>query len=339
MAVRVRRRWIAAAVTMLLAFSALVYLDEEHSFDLRTEQLMFESGGNLLDGRIHLPVSSEGRHGVVFFVPGDGPWEPESPIDAVWEALTEAGYAVVEWNKPGVGDSTGNWLDQNMQDRANEVADAVDALANRPDLDLSRIGVIGVSQGGWVLPLVADSIDADFYIAWSTAIDWQEQGAYLTERSLVTTEADADLAARVRLANRSDRGSTYQEYLQWHASLDTDVAEYFSEMTQERWQFVERNKDLDARSTLPNLRDTPVLLLLGGDDDNVDVLNTEEVYEAILGGPCLQVVHYPGADHNLLDHEGVGLTITGIFRPRSIFAEGLLEDIGTFARDHEGCGQ
>ncbi len=97
-----------------------------------------------------------------------------------------------------------------------EVVDAIDALADRHDLDVDDLGIIGVSQGGWVIPLVADRIDVDFFVAWSTAIDWVEQGEYLTERLLANADASPELADRVRRADRADRGDTFQDYLDWH---------------------------------------------------------------------------------------------------------------------------
>jgi len=333
-----RRRWITLTVAMLLVIGGgtLVYVGEQHTFDLKSETFTFESGGNELAATLHLP-SGDGPHGVVVIVPGDGPADVTAGVLPVWESLANAGYATIEWNKPGVGDSTGNWLDQNMDDRADEVVDVLESLAERDDLHTDDLGVIGISQGGWVIPLVADRVDVDFFVAWSTAIVWQEQGTYLTERQLANADADPELAARVLTADQADRGDNYQDYLDWYALLDDDIAEFFSEASEDRWNFAERNSDLDASETLRAMQDAQVLLLLGGQDDNVDVDDTERVYREILGGPCLDVIRYPDADHSLLDHDGVNLVATGIFEPRSIFASGLLDDIERFAARPHNC--
>jgi hypothetical protein len=333
-----RRSWITLTIAMLLIAGggALVYLGEQHTFDLESESFAFESGGNKLVATLHLPAS-DGPHGVVVFVPGDGPANVDTGILPVWETLAAAGYATVQWNKPGVGGSTGNWLDQDMGDRADEVADVLEALSHRDDLDTDNLGVIGASQGGWVIPLVANRTDVDFFVAWSTAIVWREQGAYLTERQLVNAGASPELTDRVRTADQEDRGDTYQNYLDWYASLADDVAEFFSKASEDRWNFAERNNGLNARETLSAMLNTPVLLLLGGQDDNVDVDDTERVYREILGGPCLNVIRYPDADHNLLNHDDFVLVVVGIFEPRSIFADGLLDDIERFAARRHDC--
>lgn len=64
---------------------------------------------------------------------------------------------------------------------------------------------------------------------------------------------------------------------------------------------------------------------------SVLALTTERVYRELLDGPCLDVIRYPGADHDLLDHDGLSLTATAILQPRSIFANGMLDDIERFA--------
>lgn len=336
-----RWRWVIGTVGTLAAIGAgtLVYLDEQHSFDIRTESFEFESGGNELVATLHLPLD-DGPHGVIAFVPGDGPADNGEGIFPVWEVLARAGYATVSWDKPGVGGSSGNWLDQDMSDRAGEVVDVVDLLADRDDLDTDDLGVIGVSQGGWVVPLVAERIEIDFYIAWSTAINWLEQGAYLTERELEAADASPELRERVRaadLAGDDAVADSFERYVAWRESLDADVAQFFGQMQEDRWRFAMRNKDLDARDSLPALQGTPVLLLLGGRDDNVDVADTERVYRQLLDGPCLEVLHYPDGEHNLLDHDGIGLTLAGTFQPRSIFAEGMLDDVQLFAEGPRTC--
>ena len=331
-----RRRWIVFILVALLAIGggSLVYLDEQHRFDIRTESFTFESGDDTLAATLHLPTG-DGPHGIVVFVPGDGTADSDPGTLPVWEALAEAGYATVKWDKPGVRKSTGNWLDQDMRDRSDEVIDVLNTLAHRGDLDVRNVGLIGISQGGWVIPLVAERIDVDFFVAWSTAIDWTEQGQYFTERQL--DDVDPDLAERVRQADRSESGNTYQQYSQWHDALDADVQSFFTKMAEDRWRFVIRNQDLDARDTLHAMKDMPVLLLLGEDDHNVDVDDTERVYREILDGPCLDVIRYPDADHNLLDHDGLGLTATAIFQPRNIFANGMLDDIERFAAAPHDC--
>lgn len=330
---------VTAVVAVLLAVGGVLwYLDTQHRFDVRTESFTFRSGGNELAATLALPTG-DGPHGVVAFVHGDG--DVNASHDGgylpIWEALADAGYASVSWDKPGVGESTGDWLDQSMADRADEVAHVIEALQEEhAELDLDDIGVIGFSQAGWVLPLLPERIDClKFVIAGSPAINWGQQGRYLTETKLARHGADNDLARRVRAADRVGdallTNGDHANHVAWIDSLDDEVAEYFAEMSPERWAFVQRNHRVDATETLPALEPIPTMLLLAGNDDNVNVAGTEATYRRLLPDEHLDVSTYPHADHSLLDHDGFGLTMMAIFRPRAIFADGLLADIGTFA--------
>ncbi|MES0404231.1 MAG: hypothetical protein ABUJ93_12145, partial [Hyphomicrobium sp.] len=71
------------------------------------------------------------------------------------------------WSKPGVDESTGDYLKQTMALRAEEVAAAMTHLAGRPDIDGDWIGLFGGSQAGWVMPLVPAHRNVAFVISVS----------------------------------------------------------------------------------------------------------------------------------------------------------------------------
>ncbi|WP_256986869.1 hypothetical protein [Streptomyces sp. BR123] len=54
-----------------------------------------------------------------------------------------------------MGGAPGDWLDQTMDDRAAEAADAIARAGQRPDVDGRRIGLWGAGQAGWTLPEIA----------------------------------------------------------------------------------------------------------------------------------------------------------------------------------------
>ncbi|MCS5992147.1 hypothetical protein LNP02_28885 [Klebsiella variicola subsp. variicola] len=69
--------------------------------------------------------------------------------------LISQGIAVFSGDKPGVGQSTGNWLAQTMSDRSEEAVIALQKLREQPELKNSRGGYLGFSQAGWVVPLAS----------------------------------------------------------------------------------------------------------------------------------------------------------------------------------------
>ncbi len=63
--------------------------------------------------------------------------------------------AVLGYDKRGVGGSTGNWNTASFDDLADDVVAAFEYLKTRSDVDSRRIGLLGVSQAGWIMPLAA----------------------------------------------------------------------------------------------------------------------------------------------------------------------------------------
>jgi dienelactone hydrolase len=87
--------------------------------------------------------------------------------------LTGAGFAVLRYDKRGVGLSTGIYRSLTSQNSETQVAElAADMAAGvvflkaRPDIDARRIGLMGVSQAGWPMAAAArQSADVRFMIA------------------------------------------------------------------------------------------------------------------------------------------------------------------------------
>jgi uncharacterized protein len=270
-----RMRGIGAVVLGLAvaASGLLIYVDEQHTYDVKTENFRFESGGNELAATLTLPTNGDAL-GVIVFIHGDGPADAANHdigYRPMWEAIADAGWASVSWDKPGVGGSSGNWLAQTMEDRATEGVDVVASLADHPGIDANRVGLIGFSQAGWVLPLVANTVPVEFVIAGSLAINWLDQGRYLTNSQLSDNNASEDIRHSVNEANQTglsvlEPDATYEEYLEWHEQLDPTIVPYLGEMSAKRWQFVANNYRADATDGLASMVDTPVLLLLAGQD-------------------------------------------------------------------------
>jgi pimeloyl-ACP methyl ester carboxylesterase len=70
------------------------------------------------------------------------------------ERLLGDGIAVLEYDKRGVGQSTGQFVDT-LNNMETDAAAAVRYLRTRPEVDPRRIALVGHSQGGAVAPAVA----------------------------------------------------------------------------------------------------------------------------------------------------------------------------------------
>jgi uncharacterized protein len=132
----------------------------------RTETVGFASGDVRLSGTLLLP-DRQGPLPAVVMVHGSGP----STRDALWpwaDMYARAGIAVLIHDKRGTGSSTGSWWAATFDDLADDAAAAVRALQSRPEIDSRRVGLHGMSQGGWIAPLAARRAgDVAFVIAES----------------------------------------------------------------------------------------------------------------------------------------------------------------------------
>ncbi|MEU1018449.1 alpha/beta hydrolase [Streptomyces sp. NPDC005898] len=333
--------WSLVAVLVVAAGLVGVVL-WQNTYDLEEERVSIRHGGHTLHAVLATPKDGRKRHGLVVYVHGDGPVSAthDDGYQPMWEANAKAGYASLSWDKPGVAGAPGNWLDQSMDDRAEEAAAAIAWARARPDIDGDRIGLWGASQAGWVLPKIAAKTPVSFVIAVSPAINWLQQGRY---NLLAELRADGASAARIKEEiSRSEttrrlleRGATFTEYVRAMGG-DADG------MTADRWGFISRNYTADATRDLRALRGVPVLLTLAGHDTNVDTADTERGYRGALdAGGVLTVKRYPDATHSLLkrsiEQSNLKITLTALFSPRSLFADGFLDDQRQFL-DHLGHG-
>lgn len=298
------------------------------------QRLDFEHDGNKLAGTLLLP-QTPGPHPVVIFVHGDGAttWDAYGYYRPFMTALKNVGYAVYSWDKPGVGGSSGNWLDQSLSGRADELQAAAETLRRDPRIRGDKIGLLGFSQAGWVMPkAVANDPRFAFMISISGAINWLDQSDYMTKN-------------RFRLEGASD--ATIERALAFDRSLvalmeqdaDYDTYQTFmlqappccqGAMSEARWNFVKRNFRADARADLSQVN-IPVLAVFGDRDMNVDYKQSMAVYKSILP-QAADVLLLSNADHSLLPASEDRLVTAGPALTRRLIKVDLLGAAG-FAGD------
>lgn len=223
-----------------------------------------------------------------------------------------------------------------MDDRADEAAAAIAWARARPDIDGDRIGLWGASQAGWVLPKVAAKTPVSFVIAVSPAVNWLQQGRYnllaeLRAKGASAARTGAEVARSDATRRLLERRATFEEYV-------TAMGGGADGMTAGRWGFIAKNYTSDATQDLRALRGVPVMLTLAGHDVHVDTADTERGYrQALDAGGALRVTHYPDAAHSLvkrsIESSDLATTLTALFSPRSLFADGFLTDQRQFLKD------
>jgi len=126
------------------------------------EEVTFGGGaqGNMLAGTLTLP-KGDGPFPAVLLIAGSGPQDRDESLAAhrpfllIADALTRKGIAVLRYDKRGVGKSTGNPDTATTMDLAADAQSALALLKSRKEIDGSRIGLIGHSEGAIIAPYMA----------------------------------------------------------------------------------------------------------------------------------------------------------------------------------------
>jgi len=197
------------------------------------------------------------------------------------------GFAVLRFDKRGVGESTGTFVFVGTRDSpqvfpqlAGDVAAAVRFLRTRPEIDARRIGLFGASQAGWILPIAARQLGSvSFIVLWSGPVCSVGQEMYYSDIVENTSRPVAD--------------------------GDSAMPGFHGP------------PGFDPLPTLAGL-DTPSLWLLGLDDHSIPVRTTVENLRRLKAqGRPFEWRTYDGLDHQLSPEvwDDVGRWLQGLEGP------------------------
>jgi hypothetical protein len=244
-------------------------------------------------GTLTIPTG-KGRHPAVLLLPGSGPLGRDAemlpghkPFWVIADHLSRRGFAVLRVDDRGTGKSTGDYAAATSEEFAQDALAALAWLKQQPDIDATRLGLVGHSQGGLVAPLVATKTkDIAFVVLLAVpALPDRENGALRSRAQLQrdgkTTEeiaqaltafrllydrvkAGADDAA-LRAPLRDLVAATYPLGPLTEEMLNTRVEQQTQRM---RTRNVRYFREYDPRAALQQLR-VPVLALQGSLDQAV----------------------------------------------------------------------
>jgi fermentation-respiration switch protein FrsA (DUF1100 family) len=123
-----------------------------------------------LSGTLTLP-GRDSIYPAVILIAGSGPNDRDEtifghkPFLVLSDYLTRNGFAVLRYDKRGVGRSTGDYKKATTADFASDAKEAIAYLQTRKEIDKNHIGLIGHSEGGVVASMVAsESKDVKFIV-------------------------------------------------------------------------------------------------------------------------------------------------------------------------------
>lgn len=124
--------------------------------DYDQAEVRYRNNGVELVALLMTPLAT-GPHPAVIFIHGSGrSFRDYLSYLQTADYLARHGCVVLLPDKRGCGKSGGEWLTSTFAEYAQDALAGVDLLTGVKAVDPRRIGLIGVSQGGWILPLAAE---------------------------------------------------------------------------------------------------------------------------------------------------------------------------------------
>lgn len=251
--------------------------------------------------------------GLLFVPTGSGPFPAAVVIhgsgtsrrDNGWyltlvEHLQRNGIAVLLPDKRGSAQSAGDWRTAGFDDLATDTVAAIHFLRQQQEVAVSQIGVIGLSQGGHIAPLVASRAPGLAFVVnvVGSSLPMHELLVYEENhnlRSIGLLPGLSDLLARPAAWSVRQRQRSF-----WEAVGNFDPLPYWRQLS------------------------VPALVLYGEDDTNVPSERSAARLRE-LGNPNIEIRIYAGSGHALESPVGEG---------ESIFRPDALRDLQQFILEH-----
>lgn len=175
----------ALPLVFLIAFPAGLAGADENSKDFSEKKVRFESGDVTLSGIILVPDTAgqkPERKPAVALVHGAGPGQREEYRQEA-EAFAQEGLVTLIYDKRQRGYSQ---FERSYELLAEDALAAVDALRARPEVDPGAVGLWGLSEGAWVVPIAASKSEEVAFVVLvaATGVPPSQQHSWYLENQL-----------------------------------------------------------------------------------------------------------------------------------------------------------
>jgi uncharacterized protein len=180
---------LSLKISIILSISALCFLFCGVDFSVHAQSelqttkyrnMVIDLGSGLeTNARLNLPSTGDGPFPAILLIHGTGPLDmnetqdlvridsetgsiayPARPFFQIAEYLSERGFAVLQYDKRGVGANftildNNVWRNITFDDLRQDTEKALDLLIQQPEVDANHVTLVGHSEGTMIAPRVA----------------------------------------------------------------------------------------------------------------------------------------------------------------------------------------
>lgn len=194
--------------------------------------------GHRLAGTLTIPSDRSPPFPAMVLISGSGPSDRDCmrsrdrltknfrPFRQIADALSSRGVAVLRMDDRGVACSQGGDIyNAILHDRADDIRAGLELLRGRKEIEKSRVGLLGISEGGSIGPIIAasdPSIRALVIMAGTASNGWdilEYQCRYEVNRNRKLSQADRDRLCLEKMKyweqieNQQKRGRHFNYFL------------------------------------------------------------------------------------------------------------------------------
>lgn len=276
-----------------------------------------------LAGTILAPPGN--RHPAIVILHGSGPATRDFVLyRSTANLFVRHGFAVLLFDKRGTGQSEGMYVEApDLRASAADARAAIAFMAVQPDVDASRLGVWGISQGGWVAQILgAECPEVRFVIDVSgPGVSPLEQNVYARSMELAEQGFSMDEVAEVidvrrrlwtyyqteRGREELERAWTWARSRPWFVKMKwPEAPPMTSELSDDQKHFYRVHCAYEPASVVERIK-VPVLYLLGGKDRHIPVPESQAALSAAFarsGNPDVTIRLFPNAGHGIQKVDG-----------------------------------
>lgn len=241
------------------------------------ENISFKNDNTELKGTLILPKKAEKKSPLIVFISGSG-------CSTRWwglywaKELSKIGVASLLYDKRGCGESIGkSWTNSSLDDLAMDVISGIQALEKHPKIDQEKIGLYGVSQGGWIEGRVNGITGKNYFMIVNSGggvSPYDEEvfsyDIYMKYRGIDKKGLKEGNDLVIRYLDYMATGKNRSELIQsmeanknkkWFPLLGLDKV-LVSEKNRKNWEWIATYK---PKEDIRKIK-APVLVMLGGQD-------------------------------------------------------------------------